>query len=381
MGIYTYLIVVLLLTQGSICALQYCPEAVASVEVVKFCPTTEKELDRAAKRKNCDKLATSQNCSSIENFVYHCTINSYRNATLEVCAPKRTILGHCTEFNIVGGVIQDQHSAPCSVTFPKCDKYYTSNDAYKYDDCYKLVQSARVLQNETTTEKNWIKTGFTLEETLIICFLVFVLAVTVVGVVTFLVLRRRCSTTQSDQAKNKKDQRSSKADQDDLPTQQLLDENPTPSATSPVINPNARDDDKKKALGCNTTESNQAKNKKDQRSSKADQDDLPTQQLLDENPTPSATSPVINPNARDDDRKKALDSFLRNTDRNLQKFGLKGAFDISIGSVSLTSKGSSEYADALEKQPEDPNTNCNHPSTSSQKYKDTDPDEVKKKFS
>uniref|UniRef100_A0A8W8JCS4 Secreted protein n=1 Tax=Magallana gigas TaxID=29159 RepID=A0A8W8JCS4_MAGGI len=208
MGIYTYLIVVLLLTQGSICALQYCPEAVASVEVVKFCPTTEKELDRAAKRKNCDKLATSQNCSSIENFVYHCTINSYRNATLEVCAPKRTILG--------------------------------------------------------------------------------------------------CSTTQSDQAKNKKDQRSSKADQDDLPTQQLLDENPTPSATSPVINPNARDDDKKKALGCNTTESNQAKNKKDQRSSKADQDDLPTQQLLDENPTPSATSPVINPNARDDDRKKAL---------------------------------------------------------------------------
>nr|XP_034335666.1 uncharacterized protein LOC117692276 isoform X2 [Crassostrea gigas] len=342
MGIYTYLIVVLLLTQGSICALQYCPEAVASVEVVKFCPTTEKELDRAAKRKNCDKLATSQNCSSIENFVYHCTINSYRNATLEVCAPKRTILD---------------------------------------DDCYKLVQSARVLQNETTTEKNWIKTGFTLEETLIICFLVFVLAVTVVGVVTFLVLRRRCSTTQSDQAKNKKDQRSSKADQDDLPTQQLLDENPTPSATSPVINPNARDDDKKKALGCNTTESNQAKNKKDQRSSKADQDDLPTQQLLDENPTPSATSPVINPNARDDDRKKALDSFLRNTDRNLQKFGLKGAFDISIGSVSLTSKGSSEYADALEKQPEDPNTNCNHPSTSSQKYKDTDPDEVKKKFS
>lgn len=40
-----------------------------------------------------------------------------------------------------------------------------------------------------------------------------------------------------------------KADQDDLPTQQLLDENPTPSATSPVINPNARDDDRKKALG------------------------------------------------------------------------------------------------------------------------------------
>lgn len=57
------------------------------------CPTSKQEQNIAAKRKNCSKLATSQNCTSFEDFVYHCTINSYRNATLEVCAPTRTILG------------------------------------------------------------------------------------------------------------------------------------------------------------------------------------------------------------------------------------------------------------------------------------------------
>lgn len=40
-------------------------------------------------------------------------------------------LGHCVEFNRLGGVIQDQYSSPCNDAFPKCDKYYSSSNAYK----------------------------------------------------------------------------------------------------------------------------------------------------------------------------------------------------------------------------------------------------------
>lgn len=40
-------------------------------------------------------------------------------------------LGHCVEFNVRGGVIQDQRSAPCNQTFPKCDKIYPSSEAFK----------------------------------------------------------------------------------------------------------------------------------------------------------------------------------------------------------------------------------------------------------
>lgn len=41
------------------------------------------------------------------------------------------IIGYCVEFNVRGGVIQDQRSAPCNQTFPKCDDIYSSSDAYK----------------------------------------------------------------------------------------------------------------------------------------------------------------------------------------------------------------------------------------------------------
>lgn len=40
-------------------------------------------------------------------------------------------LGHCVEFNVRGGAIQDQRSAPCNQTFPKCATIYKSSDAYK----------------------------------------------------------------------------------------------------------------------------------------------------------------------------------------------------------------------------------------------------------
>lgn len=40
-------------------------------------------------------------------------------------------LGHCVEFNVGGGVIQDQRSTPCNDPFPKCDAIYDSCQAYK----------------------------------------------------------------------------------------------------------------------------------------------------------------------------------------------------------------------------------------------------------
>lgn len=134
---------------------------------MRSCPTSEEEWEIAARNKNCSKIASQQNCSSAEKFQYHCVLNSYRYETLEVCAPSRIIfgisfiylspaahflyifykyafysivclinlslrfLGHCVEFNLQGGVIQDQYASPCNDTFPKCDKYYNSSTAYK----------------------------------------------------------------------------------------------------------------------------------------------------------------------------------------------------------------------------------------------------------
>lgn len=62
---------------------------------VEACPTSKTAWDSAARKKNCGELAAIQNCTTDKDaFVYHCLINGYRNETLEVCAPKRLIIGY-----------------------------------------------------------------------------------------------------------------------------------------------------------------------------------------------------------------------------------------------------------------------------------------------
>lgn len=128
---------------------RYCQEAVDSVVIVDSCPTSKTEWDDAARRKNCSSIASKQNCGPVDQFVYHCVINGYRNETLEVCAPSRIIFGRCVEFNVGGGVIQDQRSAPCTDPFPKCDAIYDSWKAYTFPDCYKLVSMGEKTSSTT----------------------------------------------------------------------------------------------------------------------------------------------------------------------------------------------------------------------------------------
>lgn len=120
-----------------------CKEVVNNVEDVKSCPTSKEEWDIAARKKNCRKqaaLAEEKNCRvHSKQLEYHCLINAFRNKSLEVCEAAKTIFGYCAEYNELGMVIQNHYSAKCNQVFPKCDDSYRSSDAYKYPDCYKLV--------------------------------------------------------------------------------------------------------------------------------------------------------------------------------------------------------------------------------------------------
>lgn len=86
-------------------AFTFCEASVDTIKYVKECPTNVEEWNIAARRKNCESI--QQNCSesiatNTQQFVfqYHCLINVWRNATLEVCALNRTILGKTFEKNI-----------------------------------------------------------------------------------------------------------------------------------------------------------------------------------------------------------------------------------------------------------------------------------------
>lgn len=70
-----------------------------NLRIVKSCPKSKDEWDRAAHDMKCNELAERGNCTStVKQLQYHCVINSYMNETLEVCAPIRFIfgnVGHC----------------------------------------------------------------------------------------------------------------------------------------------------------------------------------------------------------------------------------------------------------------------------------------------
>lgn len=55
--------------------------------------------DAAARRNNCSRKASTQKCSAVDQFLYHCIINGYRNVTLEVCAPSIIIFGNYSIYN------------------------------------------------------------------------------------------------------------------------------------------------------------------------------------------------------------------------------------------------------------------------------------------
>lgn len=67
-----------------------------TVRYVERCPEDLKSWEKAAKDMNCESI--EHNCThnlskGDHRFEYHCVINTWINATLEVCALNRTIFG------------------------------------------------------------------------------------------------------------------------------------------------------------------------------------------------------------------------------------------------------------------------------------------------
>eukprot|EP00105_Crassostrea_gigas_P044115 XP_019928263.1 PREDICTED: uncharacterized protein LOC109620391 [Crassostrea gigas] len=136
-------------------AITFCEQSAMTVRYVEECPTDFRSWEIAAKKMNCESI--EERCSDSFNtrrhqFQYHCVINAWRNVTLEVCAPNRTIFGYCTEYSINGKVIQENYGAYCSTDDPPCPPLYNSAEAYKYQTCYGLVKRNRKLTNYTVRD-------------------------------------------------------------------------------------------------------------------------------------------------------------------------------------------------------------------------------------
>lgn len=113
-----------------------CNESAITATKVKSCPQNYNEWNKAAVKKGCGKMPHT--CSSFE---YHCVINAWRNETIEVCAPKRRIIGQvCAEYSQGGKIIQRNGNATCK----DCPSFYVSNESFKYQECYEYVKNVNM---------------------------------------------------------------------------------------------------------------------------------------------------------------------------------------------------------------------------------------------
>lgn len=160
-GLYTLERMILLLSMmfiyTEVYAITFCEKSAITVRYVDHCPTDFRSWGIAAKKMNCESI--EQHCSDSfktgrHQFQYHCVINAWMNATLEVCALNRTIFGYCTEYNINGFVIQDNYGADCTKLNPPCLSSYNSAEAYKYQTCYDLVKRNRKMADYTIKRSN-----------------------------------------------------------------------------------------------------------------------------------------------------------------------------------------------------------------------------------
>ncbi|XP_078316799.1 uncharacterized protein LOC144620340 [Crassostrea virginica] len=111
-----------------------CESSRTTLEYVDQCPETKSEWDKAAAKKDC--MSIRQNCSSSDQFVFHCLINPWENATVEVCALRVNIIGgKCTEYNALGAVVQEHVRLSCADFDVPCPDFYRSDEAYRYQKC------------------------------------------------------------------------------------------------------------------------------------------------------------------------------------------------------------------------------------------------------
>lgn len=155
-----YAVLNLILFYKTIAAFTPCQESMVTVRYVTSCPSDEVSWNKRAGKMNCELI--TQNCAMTlglntqnHRFQYHCLINSNRNATVEVCALGRYILGFCAEFNANGALVQENFDANCKQHNPPCPVYYHSAKAYKYQTCYELVYKHRRIEKiEWKIEEN-----------------------------------------------------------------------------------------------------------------------------------------------------------------------------------------------------------------------------------
>ncbi|XP_062601135.1 uncharacterized protein LOC134262816 isoform X2 [Saccostrea cucullata] len=156
---YRLFTLLILFMQGKLGSCGICSASPGTVVYVPSCPTIKDEWDKAAHKKNCS--AVKQNCTTADNFVYHCLANPFQDLLIEVCSEPAIIsFPVCAEYNERGNIVQENHFTDCSSYDPPCPNRYISTDTFKYRGCYNITQrttTVTTISTQETTTKHFTR--------------------------------------------------------------------------------------------------------------------------------------------------------------------------------------------------------------------------------
>ncbi|XP_062615167.1 uncharacterized protein LOC134276905 [Saccostrea cucullata] len=167
-----------------------CKASKPTQTTVHSCPHTSSELQKAKEEKDCESIATLQNCSKPEEFVYHCLPSTKKDKLYEVCAPAIYSLGYCIGYDDLNQNVQILFKDSCTAS--SCLQRFSSADVLKYAYCQQLLRN--VEKSDLTSPQSpprghvgtsWVCNPGHDQSTVIIliCFLLFLVFTIVIGII------------------------------------------------------------------------------------------------------------------------------------------------------------------------------------------------------
>ncbi|XP_062608101.1 uncharacterized protein LOC134269947 [Saccostrea cucullata] len=128
-----------------------CSASISTMTVVNKCPRTEIEWKEREEAKRCQTV--TQECTSETKFKYHCLLNEWGNATVEVCAEVWFINCHCAEYNTGAGIVQESVDRPFQIQ--KGCRY--KSNIHEYEQCRVVNKTALppYIQGHNQTKGNF----------------------------------------------------------------------------------------------------------------------------------------------------------------------------------------------------------------------------------
>ncbi|XP_056004578.1 uncharacterized protein LOC125660467 [Ostrea edulis] len=152
----------------------------------------------AAERKNCSSIKSE----SSQTLAYHCLVNEFRNATLEVCAPSWYLQGFCPIYDTFEHKVKDDRKIDCTKILHPCPSRFISTESYKYAYCYNINKSSTKSvespsNNSSPSDDNRVAIGVGVGVGVL-----FLVVVVVVVVVVLYVRHRKKTNKETPQTAN-----------------------------------------------------------------------------------------------------------------------------------------------------------------------------------